>query len=246
MKTLQNLFGLLLVLVSLNSVNAAVVFPGQNDSMISDGKGLLVKANCINGTCIAIVNLPEVEITANRPESHLLEMVKSNGIMIYKADLPVIEIIANRTGANVIPGVMENGNIIGTIELPLIEIISDFPYNKLIAINSKGQIVVDLPEVNIIGSAIENENVQIALQKLPSMVSEKNTNNINSENFFALIVPSENTNFVDNEDVDWFYVSLKKCGVDLNGNEICEIVSQTRIRSSEIIRNQFAKFLVQE
>ncbi len=240
MKTLRNLTGILLIVFVIASTKAEIHFPGiigsgQKESL----NRTQLQQEFPNGQIAAVVNLPEIEIVSTSLLSNIYQGNSYNGKWLIKANLPMIEIFASRPVSNKLPAFVNNGEIIGISELPLIEIVSEFPLDRMVAGTSAKNVnmaVVNLPIISItsasqivpLAAAASNEPIQI--------ITENLSTDYLPSHFAALIFNKGiwNPLTFDNNNTTWFYVTLKKCGLNLDGNQICEIVSQRRINSEDL------------
>ena len=148
MKTLvKHLTALVLIVAWSSSLTAAI--PVLNDAGSSAGQNELVRAKMIAGVWMPVVDLPEVEIVANRFQGAILKGHLYVNEVIAEVNLP--EVVIQAKSAHL---TNSGPNVISDSNLPIIEITAAFPQTILThAENSENGLiaVVQLPEVIIDG-----------------------------------------------------------------------------------------------
>src|SRR5688572_10174626 len=71
------------------------------------GTSRLVKAVKYNGVYVPVVQLPEVEIIGKRPETVILKGNRTKGSLMVEVNLPVVEIYANRESFQKVPAFLK-------------------------------------------------------------------------------------------------------------------------------------------
>lgn len=244
MKTLPNLLGLLLVILLMNTSNAANVAPVQRENNTDK----VERPNTTSGNRtkpgqILVVNLPEVEIIATRPDTHILKGYYVDGTLILSVDLPSIEIIGQRLPGTKVKTALINGELMILAELPLIEITESLPVNKLQLATKSGMPVITLNEVLIVANAItEAELMAAEVERLKILAVDFSSDKDDQEISSVIAVETSESTF-ENANSEWFYLTLKKCGIHINGEQMYSIVSQSRIVASDAIKNQMIQLV---
>ena len=158
MKTVKKLSLLVLVIATLTvSVNAALTPPRQIEE--NSYAGIAVKAKFVNGVLMPVVDLPLVEIIGLKPGKVLVKGVIRNGEVVAISNLPEIEITAERViypeNLNGIDSDIISNNDLPIIEITTyfpVELL------HLAIINDSTPIlVIELPEFEVISSKLSND-----------------------------------------------------------------------------------------
>lgn len=239
MKTLSSLLGILLVILFMNTTNAANVAPVQRENNTDkvDRPGTLTGYKTKPGQ-ILVVNLPEVEIIATRPDTHILKGYYMDETLVLSVDLPSVEIVGKRIAGTKVKTAEINGELMILAELPLIEIIESFPVNKLVLVSKSGVPVITLNEVVIVADAPREEELMAAQGEQLQILAMDFTSNDDKKEISSVILATNSESTIDHPDTEWFYLTLKKCGIHINGEQMYSIVSKSRIVASEAIKNQ--------
>jgi len=228
----------------MNTVNAANVAPVQKENNTDKVErpttpcGFTTKPGQI-----LVVNLPEVEIISTHLNSHILRGYIINGALIPTVDLPSVEIVGNRLPVNKVRTAVIDGELMVLAELPLIEITENFPANKLQHASNSGMLVVTLNEVLIVESSITETELIAKEHEHLQILAIDFTKNTDEKEISSVILFKTSATTLEHVNSEWFYLTLKKCGIHITGDQMYSIISQSRIIASDAIRNKMIQMV---
>ncbi len=244
MKTLSNSLGFLLVILIMNTSNAANVVPIQKENN-TDKVEHPITSNGFSTSPgqILVVNLPEVEIVATRLDTHIVKGQYIGGKLMASVDLPAVEIIGQKMNSNQVRTIVINGELMVLAELPLVEITENFPVNNLHLASKSGLPIINLNEVLIVENSIAEED-QIAMQSEQDKTQEVDfTALAHTKDVYSMLMINTTKNTMNHVNSEWFYITLQKCGIHITGEHMYSIITQSRVIATDALRNQLTQLI---